>query len=70
MIKTKLITVNTTGPMSYVESLDQQINNFLESTDTYDHLIDIKYSMAPDTIHGTTRGFCHSALIIYNEVEK
>lgn len=70
MIKTKLLTVNTGALMSYVKPLDVQINEFLASNDLYDHLIDIKYSTAPDMTRGTTVGIHRSALIIYNEVEK
>ena len=71
MIKTKLITVKP-RKFSYEDGklLDELINEFLSSNDKYDHLIDIKYQTAIDLIQGTTYGVIHSALIIYNEVEK
>ena len=69
MIKTKLITVKP-RKLPYEKSLDERINEFLSSNDKYDHLIDIKYQTAIDLTQGTTNGVIHSALIIYNEVEK
>ena len=69
MVKTKLITVNASS-FSFTKGLDEHINEFLSSNDKYDHLIDIKYSTTPNLTNGTSYGLYHSALIIYNEVEK
>ena len=53
MVKTKLITVNTSS-FSFTKRLDEKINEFLSSNDKYDRLIDIKYSATHNLTNGTS----------------